>query len=172
MAETNNLWNFRPHWSIHFSFRCMLFFCISFLSFLHLPLLWNVFSKHMSHVWFVSLTNIFQWSIWVHFKVLWWLFWMDCPSLMLHMALNWTVLVEPDIRLMSKTSIQTSSFQKPLLLTHKKIMVSQILSVLLLSNLNWWRTWAKLCSNLCWKSCTFLFHYYLYFSWMMDITAK
>ena len=93
----------------------MLFSCISFLSFLHLLLLWNVFNKHMSHVWFVSLANIFQWSIWVHFKVLWWLFWMDCPSLMLHMALHLTALVELDIRLMSKTSIQTSSFQKPFL---------------------------------------------------------
>ena len=40
---------------------------------------------------------------------------MDYPSLMLHMALNLTALVEPDIRLMSKTFIQTSSFQKPLL---------------------------------------------------------
>lgn len=54
--------------------------------------------------------------------------------------------VEPDIRWCLNFH-STSSFRKPLLLTHKKIMVSQILPVLLLSNLNWWRTWAKLCSN-------------------------
>ena len=55
---------------------------------------------------------------------------------MLHMALNLGALVEPHIRLMSKTSIQTSSFQKPLLPRTQEDNGVSDLSVLLLSNLN------------------------------------
>ena len=115
MAETKNLWNFLPCWSIHFFFQCMLFFYITF------PVLPSfAFTLKCVQQAYVSylicfLNQHLPVVNMVHFKVLWWLFWMDCPALVLHRALNLTVLVEPDIRLMSKTFIQTSSFQKPLL---------------------------------------------------------
>lgn len=89
---------------------------------------------------------------------------MDCPALILHMALDLAVPVEPDSRLLSQTSFHTPAFQKPLpsVLPHtQKRYLCLIVSLYCYQAIWIDGKYKNIYSMLCWKVLPFFSHYKL-----------